>query len=79
MLNMWRKVHYNNNNDDDDDDNDHNDETTATFYGHYTGQPALAGTYSWKPENFVSLFTTLLKSIGDIRYWCWSQSSDTEI
>jgi len=46
MLNMWRKVHYNNNNDDDDDDNDHNDETTATFYGHYTGQPALAVTYS---------------------------------
>ena len=42
MLNMWRKVHYNNNNNDDDDDND---ETAATFYGHYTGQPALAGTY----------------------------------
>jgi len=23
------------------------------FYGHYTGQPELAGTSSWEMENFV--------------------------
>jgi len=30
-----------------------NRQQQPTFYGHYTGQPALAGTASKQPEDFV--------------------------
>ena len=48
------------------------------YYGHYTGQPALAGTSSYELEDFVGANFYYLHSLADgnqhiqIRGRCWS-------